>query len=335
MSTIGDVAKRAGVSTMTVSRVINNSGYISSETRERVEKAIAELGYVPNALARSLRFKQTKTIGLIITDITNPFFTTVARGVEDTASEHGFSVIFCNTDESQAEESEYLTLMVQKQVDGIILVPAHSSRESAVYLQDHKVPFVVLDRRIAGMELDTVRCDSEIGGYQLTRHLIDLGHRRIAMLSGPQAVSTSADRLAGYRHAMEEAGLERAEYFGSLTNADGYRMAREALAVPQRPTAFFAANNLVAIGAIRALLEKGLHVPQDLSVVSFDDLPETMIFDPFLTVVAQPAYEMGQQATRLLLNRLSGTDTAAPREILLPTQMIKRGSSSAPPGHSA
>src|SRR5262249_47592687 len=136
-------------------------------------------------------------------------------------------------------------------------------------------------------------CDSEVGGYQLVCHLIDLGHRHIAMLSGPQAVSTSADRLAGYRHAMDEAGLERAEYFGSLSNADGYRMAREALAAPQRPTAFFAANNLVAIGALRALLEKGIRVPQDLSVVSFDDLPETMIFDPFLTVVAQPAYDMG------------------------------------------
>ncbi|HVU14763.1 MAG TPA: LacI family DNA-binding transcriptional regulator [Phototrophicaceae bacterium] len=332
MSTIGDVARRAGVSTMTVSRVINNSGYISQETRERVEQAIAELGYVPNALARSLRFKQTKTIALIITDITNPFFTTVARGVEDTASEHGFSVIFCNTDESQDEESDYLTLMVQKQVDGIILVPAHSSRASAAFLQDHKVPFVVLDRRIAGMELDTVRCDSEIGGYQLTRHLIDLGHRRIAMLSGPLLVSTSADRLAGYRRALDEAGLEHAEFFGSLSNADGYRMAREALTAPQRPTAFFAANNLVAIGALRALLEQGIRVPQDLSVVSYDDLPESMIFDPFLTVVAQPAYDMGQQATRLLLNRLSGIDTTAPREVLLPAPIIARKSSAAPPG---
>src|SRR5512142_3407578 len=137
MSTIGDVAKRAGVSAMTVSRVINKSGYASQETRERVERAIAELGYVPNALARSLRFKQTKTIALILTDITNPFFTTVARGVEDTASKHGFSVMFCNTDESKDEEAEYLHVLLQKQVDGVILVPACSSVDSVGFLQEH------------------------------------------------------------------------------------------------------------------------------------------------------------------------------------------------------
>ncbi len=331
MSTIGDVAKRAGVSTMTVSRVINNSGYISRETRERVEQAISELGYVPNMLARSLRFKKTKTIALVLTDITNPFFTTVARGVEDTASEQGFSVIFCNTDKSQDDETEYLNLLVQKQVDGALLVPAHSASESISFLREHNVPVVVLDRRIPGIEVDLVRCDSEAGGYQLTRHLQELGHRQIAMLSGPLPVTTAADRLAGYRRAMRDASLPCTEFFGSFTDHDGYRMAQEALATTPCPTALFAANNLLAIGCLRALNDAGLRVPDDISVVSFDDLPPAMVFNPFLTVVSQPAYDMGQKATELLLDRLAGKGDSAPQEIILPTQFIVRRSSGPAP----
>jgi LacI family transcriptional regulator len=207
MSTISDVAKRAGVSTMTVSRVINSSGYIAQETQERVEKAIAELGFVPNALARSLRFKQTKTIALVLTDITNPFFTTLARGVEDAASENGFTVMFTNTDESSDEEAENLNTLLQKQVDGVLLVPAGSSNESVTYLQERSIPVVVLDRRVPNVKVDTVCSDSVPGAYQVTRHLIDLGHRSIAIISGPLHISTSADRAEGYRLAMQEAGF--------------------------------------------------------------------------------------------------------------------------------
>ncbi|GIL14046.1 MAG: LacI family transcriptional regulator [Chloroflexota bacterium] len=333
MSTIGDVAKRAGVSAMTVSRVINNSGYISQETRERVEQAIAELGYVPNALARSLRFKRTKTIALILTDITNPFFTTLARGIEDAASEQGFSVIFCNTDESQDEEAEYLSVVVQKQVDGVLLVPASSSSESVTFLRDRGVPCVLLDRRLPGAAVDTVRGDSEAGAYQLTRHLLDLGHRRIALLNGPSSVSTAEDRLAGYRRALDEAGLSSAAsvYEGSYTVEGGYRTAKKMLAAAPRPTAVFAANNFIAIGALRVLREAGLRVPDNLSLVAFDDLPTTMMIDPFFTVIGQPAYEMGQRATQLLLEHLAGQSPAEPQEIVLPAQLIVRRSSGPPP----
>ena len=332
MSTIGDVAKRAGVSTMTVSRVINNSGYINAKTRERVEQAIAELGYIPNALARSLRFKRTKTLALILTDITNPFFTTLARGVEDTASELGFTVMFCNTDEAQADEAEYLNLLVQKQVDGVLLVPVHSSLDSITFLRNQHVPFVVLDRRIPTMQVDTVRCDSEQGAHQIVAHLLALGHQRIAFLSGPPQVTTAADRLAGYRRALLDAGLANmaAEYFGAFNDVSGYRMTREALTAPVQPTALFATNSLMAIGALRALREAGLRVPQDISVVAFDDLPAALTFDPFLTVVVQPAYEMGRQATLLLLERLANPAPDQPREIILPIEMIVRRSSAPP-----
>ena len=338
MSTVRDVAKRAGVSTMTVSRVINNSGYISQDTRERVEKAIAELGYVPNYLARSLRFKQTKTIALVLTDITNPFFTTIARGVEDTASEQGFSVMFCNTDESANEEAEYLNVLLQKQVDGLILVPACSSADSVTFLQEHKVPVVILDRRVSGVQVDTVRGDSEEGAYQLIRHLSNLGHTRIAVLSGPQLVSTAVDRVAGYRRALAEAGLDgnvELVYHAQYTQEGGYQMAQQALAATPRPTALFAANNFIAFGAFRALREVGLRVPEDMSLVAFDDLPASLVMEPFLTVAAQPAYEMGQKATELLLARLSGEGPAGCQEIVLPTEVIVRRSSGPPPtGHS-
>ena len=314
---------------MTVSRVINNSGYIHQKTRARVEQAIAELGYVPNALARSLRFKQTKTLALILTDITNPFFTTLARGVEDVASERGFSVIFCNTDESRDEEAEYLNVVASKQVDGILLVPAFSSHDSVDFLRDCAIPFVVLDRRIPDLKVDMVRCDSVEGAYQLTRHLIDLGHRRIVALSGSQAVTTAADRITGYRRALAESGLEdqAAEYYGVFGVQSGYEMTQQALALKPPPTALFAANNFIAVGALRALREAGMRVPNDISVVSFDDLPEANIIDPFLTVVSQPAYEIGRKATELLLDRIAEKGPAEPQEIILPTELIVRRSS--------
>jgi LacI family transcriptional regulator len=336
MSTISDVARRAGISAMTVSRVINNSGDISPETRERVEKAIADLGYVPNALARSLRFKQTKTLALVLADITNPFFTTLARGVEDAASEQGFSVIFCNTDESESKEAEYLNVVLQKQVDGLLLVPACCSGDSVTFLQEHKATVVVLDRRMSDAKVDTVRCDSEEGAYRLTRHLLDLGHTRIAILSGPPAASTATDRVAGYRRALAEAGLEsHAElvYHGEFDQASGHQMALQALAVTPRPTALFAANNFITSGAFRAVRQAGLRVPEDISIVSFDDLPTASDMGPSLTVAAQPAYEMGRQATEILLTRLAGEGPAEPQEIVLPIEIIVRESSAPPPAH--
>ncbi len=333
MATIREVAERAGVSTMTVSRVINNSGHISREARERVEAAIGALGYVPNALARSLRFKQTKTLALVLSDITNPFFTTIARGVEDVASRGGFNVIFCNTDESEDKQAEYLTILVQKQVDGVLLVPARSSEEPVTYLRSRRVPVVVIDRRVPACETDGVRGDSEQGAYDLAGLLLELGHRRIAILSGPPEVSTAADRVTGYRRALADAGLTvdpALILHGRLRQEGGYQMAQQALALSPRPTAIFAANNFIAIGAYRALWDAGLRVPDDIAMVTFDDLPPALVVEPFLTVAAQPAYEMGQRATELLLARLAGTAPDECQEIVLPVQIIVRRSSGEP-----
>ena len=331
MPTIHDVAKRAGVGSITVSRVINNSGYFSSDTRDRVEKAIVELGYVPNTLARSLRSKRTNTLALLLTDITNPFFTTLARGVEDAASAAGYTLIFCNSDESAIKESTYVTILLQKQVDGFLLVPAQSKTSAIELIRSRNVPVVVLDRAVPGMAVDVVRCDSEGGAHQLTQLLISLGHRCIASLSGPEGVSTADDRVAGYRRALHDAGITPDAGLilrGELTQDGGYQMAQQALQLPQRPTAILAANNFITIGAMRALQEAGVQVPQDMALVGFDDLPPAMVTFPFFTVALQPAYEMGRKATEILLQRLkSRNNDSNHEEVIFPTQIIVRRSS--------
>ncbi len=338
MSRISEVAERAGVSAMTVSRVVNNSGYVSAATRQRVELAIEQLGYVPNALARQLRSKRTEMLALVVSDISNPFFTTIARGVEDAASARGFAVMFCNTDESAEEESRYLRLLVERQVDGVLLVPAENAAASLRLLRTHKIPVVVIDRR-ASRRVDNVRCDSEAGAYALASHLVGLGHRRIAVLTGRRGISTSVDRVAGVRRALADAGLELDESlvryggfnFGNLNLADGRLMARDVLAATDDPpTAIFAANNFIAFGAVRALRELGLKVPDDISVVAFDDLPAEWVDEPFLTVAAQPAYDIGRRAAEVMIDRLVGERTTAGESVVLPFELIVRRSTAAP-----
>lgn len=330
MATIRDVARLAGVSPITVSRVINGHEHVGPETRQRVERAIEELAYIPNALGPSLRSKRTGTLALVLSDIANPFWTTVARGAEDAANRDDHHVIICNTDESPAKQAEYLDFLLKKQVDGFVLLPA-SSRSIDPLLR-HKVPVVVIDRRVPDVEVDSVRGDSEDGAYALTTHLLELGHERISVVSGPRQVSTAADRVLGYERALAAVGLHgsRRVYWGDYTQEHGRRSMVEALAEDPPPTAVFAGNNFIAIGVMRALRAAGLRVPEDVSVVAFDDLPETLTIDPFFTVASQPAYEMGERATELLLARLSGTGPAEPQDILLPIEIIERRSSAPP-----
>ena len=330
MVDIRDVAKRAGVAPITVSRCINNSGYCSPETRARVESAVAELGFVPNRLASGLRSKKSNTLALVLTDITNPFFTTIARGVEDMASDAGYTVIFCNTDESVSKEKKYVQMLLEKRVDGILLVPAQSGTDSVALIKKHGTPIVILDRRVPDPQTDVVRCDSEGGAYELTRLLVSLGHQKIAILNGPRAVSTSEDRLAGFRRALTEAGIAndpQHEHFGEFTQESGCRMAHTALAVLPKPTALFATNNFIAFGVLKALRELELRVPEDVAVVGFDDLPTALVTFPFLTVAAQPAYEMGKTAIEILLNKLAGGVSDQYQEVVLPAEIVIRQSS--------
>jgi LacI family transcriptional regulator len=329
---IRDVAKKAGVAPITVSRVINNSGYVSQKTRARVEAVIEELGYVPNMLGPSLRFKQTMTLALVVTDITNPFWTTIARGVEDEAQANGYSTILCNTDESVEKQAQYLDMLLRRRIDGMLLAPVRSAPEPVRLIQKQGIPVVVLDRLVPDVQVDTVRTDNKAGAYNLTRHLLDLGHRRIAMLAGPHGVSTSVDRVAGYRQALTDAGLPESAFFilwGEFTRESGYELTRRLLqSAGTLPTALFAANNLVAIGVLEALREANIPVPDQMALVTIDDLQPASLISPPLTVVNQPAQEMGQRAAQLLLERIAGkVEDDCCRQILLPTEMVIRASS--------
>lgn len=329
MTTIRDVAKRAGVAPITVSRVLNNAGYVRPETRQRVEQAAAELHYVPNMLAHSFRSHRTNTLALVVTDITNPFWTTVARGVEDVASAAGFSVFFCNTDENEAKQGQYIAALLRRRVDGVLLAPASSNGADVHALQRQHVGVVVLDRRIEGVAVDIVRGDSVDGAFQLVHHLTRLGHRRIALLSGPPGLSVSQERAAGYQQALQAAGLTPDPTlirFGAFTVASGHAMMCDLLA--HHPSAIFAANNFIAAGALTAMREAGLRTPEDISVVVFDDLPDPYVTAPMLTVVVQPAYALGRTAAERLLTRLQQPELP-PREFVLPVQLVVRTSTTA------
>jgi len=329
VTTIRDVAKRAGVAPVTVSRVMNDAPNVNAETRQRVEQAISDLGYVPNVAARSLRSRRTRSLAFVVPDITNAFWTTVARGAEDAAQSHGYSVLLCNTDENLTKQQRYLDIIVSQRVDGIIIAPCSTDADQLATLRDHGIMTVVIDRRIEGWDVDTVCGDSLSGAYALTRHLIDLGHTRIAMLSGPKDTSTAEDRIEGYRLALEESGIEpdpRLIRRGGYSMPTGRDLAGQLLDEGLSPTAIFAANNSIALGVVEAAGARGLRIPADLALVCFDDYPYVASFFPFLTIVAQPAYDMGKQAAKLLLNRLESRVPLEPRHLVLPVQLVIRHS---------
>jgi LacI family transcriptional regulator len=325
--TISDVARRSGVSPVTVSRVINNAAHVKPTTRAAVERAIAELSYVPNVVARSLRSRRTRTLGLLLPDITNPFWTTVARGVEDSAHSHGYSVFLCNTDENPAKQQQYLDAVLSQRVDGVIIAPYDSDARNMSRLQEQNIPVVVVDRAVHDWDTDTVVTDSVSGAVALVRHLIELGHTRIAVLSGPPATSTASERVAGYCLALGEAGIPvdpRLIRRGEFRAASGEHMVGPLLDGDVHPTAIFAANNTLAQGALEALGKRGLRVPEDVALVCFDDFSDFSAFFPFMTVVAQPAYEMGSNAAQLLFSRLQSETALPPRCVVLPARLVRR-----------
>lgn len=327
MTTIADVARRAGVSPVTVSRVINGAANVSPATREKVEQAIDDLHYLPNIAARSLRSKRTNALALVVPDITNSFWTTIARGVEDTARKGGYSVLLCNTDEDPTKQLDYLNVVLSRRVDGVIIAPYDSDACNLSKLRERNIPTVIIDRRISGWEVDSVTSDSVAGACALIRHLLSLGHSRIGIISGPVSTSTAEDRVAGYRLALTEAGLpvdENLIKHGEFKVKSGEQLTYQLLDAGLSPTAIFAGNNLIAVGAMEALKQRGLRVPQDIALVTFDDLSEVSRVFPFFTVIAQPAYAMGAKAADLLLGRLGADATIKPRQVVMPGKLIVR-----------
>jgi LacI family transcriptional regulator len=325
--TIRDVAARAGVSPTTVSHVINATRPVSLGVQARVEAAMAELGFQPNALARSLRRKRTHTVGLIVPDSANPFFAEIGRGIEDTSFANGYSVMLCNSDGDPGRELLYMDLLAQKQVDGILLVPTGNQVQLAATLRTRNLPVVVIDRDVPGDPLDRAHIDNVAGGYLATRHLLDLGHRIIGYIGGPPHLSPAPDRSAGYRHALEEAGIlvdPQLVAGGNFRDEGGYDGAAALLALPLRPTAIFAGNDLMAIGALAAACERGVQVPEELSVVGFDDIHLARYLNPPLTTVAQPKYELGVIAAELLIARLAQPDLPPARRLLQAQLVIRQ-----------
>jgi LacI family transcriptional regulator len=332
--TIHDVATHAGVSAMTVSRVINESPRVSADTRRRVQASVAKLGYVPNRLARSLIQRKTGALGVIVPDVANPFFTLIVRGIEQVAWRAGYHVILCDTQGNLERERGYLEDMVAFQVEGVLIAPVgDSSRPHLRLLTRNNVPFVLIDRSIAGFDGDLVQGDSVAGARQLVEHLIELGHTRIGMITETLEVSTARDRLQGYREAHERAGIGFDPNLVANSSAIEPRVAEEAtlqlLDSENPPTAIFAVNNIAVVGVIEAARARDLDIPGDLALVCFDDIEFLSRIYPFLTVMAQPAETYGTIGTQLLLDRLGGRVSQRRRIVVLPADFIVRKSSGA------
>jgi LacI family transcriptional regulator len=315
---------------MTVSRVINGRAGVDAETQRKVEEAIAELDYVPNRIARGLLSQKTQTIGLIVPDVVNPFFAPVVRGAETTARRAGYRVLLCNSEGDLRLEREYIEDLVAHRVEGLLLAPASdASRHSVFPLLRGGFPLVLLDRSLPDSDCDLVVSDSVSGARRLVEHLLAIGHRDIAHFTDAEDTSTGRDRLAGYRDALAAAALPERDDFVFRTTVDqigGYRATQEVLALDPRPTAIFAVNNMTAVGAMKALRERGLSVPEDIALVCFDDVEHLAVLSPFLTVIDQPAETLGGLGAQLLLERIAGKAGIRPRRITLQTDLIVRRS---------
>lgn len=329
MTTIRDVAERAGVSRSTVSRYISHQGYVGPEARTRIAAAIDDLAFVPNAMARGLKTRRSGLVALLVPEIVNSFYTTISRGVEDVANEHGLHVIVGNTDEDIAKEQTYVDLMIAFQIDGVIVASAGRTARPLQALWQKQIPTVLIDRQVEGFDTDLVQGDNSEGTVALTRHLLSLGHRQIAFVNGDLDTSVARERESGFRRALNDADILPDEDLMSAGRwfIDDAEQRTAHLIASGRPfTAMFAANNFMAIGALRALRASGLRVPEDIALVCFDDLEQAAEIDPFLTVMAQPAYTMGTLAMQLLFDRIDGKYLGSSRVLTLSPRLLVRRS---------
>lgn len=325
---ISDVAARAGVSTATVSRALNGKPTVDPDLAARVRAAATELGYQPNGPARNLRRQEAAVVALIISDVENPFFTAIARGVEDVAHEVGYSVVLCNSDESAEKENRYLDIAIQERVAGVILSPSGPST-SIAKLAGRGTAYVAVDRPLPGHDSDVVLVDTRLAAREATAHLVAQGYERIGCITGPTGVRTADDRLAGYRDGLKAAKrrgslklVRRSEYKA----AGAHRAAIDLLSQPEPPDALLIANSAMAVGVLQALQERGVRAGRDVGLVAFDDAPWAELVDPPLSVVAQPAYEIGAVAARLLLARIAD-NTRPPTATTLGARLVERASS--------
>jgi LacI family transcriptional regulator, galactose operon repressor len=337
MSTIKEVAHLAKVSTATVSHVINESANVSSELRERVQKAIQALDYRPNHVARSLKMRRTNMLGMVVTDITDPFFAQMIRGAEDAAREHGYLLTIFNTDDNVEKEKEVFAVLRSRRMDGILLVSA-PSKGSPKHLQQtitDQVPVVCLARIPKGFPVDSVTIRNRENARECVAHLISMGHTRIAAIGGPDSVAPARDRSQGYLDALQEAGLPvdsalMAE--GDFRSESGYRLGKKLLQLPYPPTALFVVNGMMTVGLLKALDELGLRSPDDVALAAFGDRGVAEYLYPNVTVAAQPSYEIGYRGAELVIQRIRGEQKPSrPLHIQLDAPLeLKKSSLQAP-----
>lgn len=334
MATIKDVARQAGVSVGTVSHVLSGTVPVRTVLRDRVHAAIHKLDYHPNYVARSLKANRTKTLGMVISDITNPFFPQVVRGAEDCALKHGYLLNTFNTDDQVEREQQVFSLLRSRRVDGILLVVAPSPAGDVAHIRkmvEAGIPVVCLDRIPQGIALDSVSVDNIKGAQICVRHLINKGHRRIGIITGSLSLQTAKERLEGYRSALRGASIKPEPGLileGDFREGSGYRLGKDLLLSHQPPTAIFVSNGMMAVGVVRALEEIGLECPGDIAIASFDDLPLASAFRPHLTAVALPAYQIGNKGAELLIKRVRELTTCKHLTIRLDSELIIRESTS-------
>jgi LacI family transcriptional regulator len=317
------------VSSATVSHVLNGTRYVAKETDARVRQAMDELRYEVNSVAQSLKLNRSRMLGLIVSDIANPFFTALVRGVDDVARSRGYTLILCNSELDPEQELRYLRLLRQKRADGMVLASTGVYHRYYDQLIEGGCPLVCVDQAIAGLACDAVLLDNEAGAYDAVTHLIRLGHRRIGIVGGAPVVATSGERLAGYRRALREHNLaEDLELVreGNSRMNGGYDRTLELVDLPRPPSAIFTTNNLTTLGAMAALRRRGLRVPDDVAVVGFDDFEWTEFFQPRLTTVAQPTDEFGRSAGELLIARIEHGMADKPKRVVLSPRLIVRES---------
>ncbi|MGI5837020.1 MAG: LacI family DNA-binding transcriptional regulator [Chloroflexota bacterium] len=328
MVTIKDVAARAKVSIGTVSNTFTGTRFVKPETAERIRRAAAELGYRPNAIAQGLRSNRTGTLGLVVPDNSNPFFAELAWCIEQTVSSAGLGLMMCNTGGLPCREVSSVELLLKKRVDGIIFISTSGDPKGVRLPVDAGVPLVLVDRDVPGVPVPTVLVDNRQGGELAARHLIQLGHRYVACITGPPALSSSLDRLDGFREILTSEGLSLPEEmiaFCSFTADEGYKVASQLLDRDPRITAIFAANDLMALGVIRAAHDHGRSVPSRLSVVGFDDISLSKLTLPRLTTVRQPMDVIAQQVLKELTQQPANR-TSTMNRLVIPVDLVARES---------
>lgn len=326
MATIKNVAQDAGVSVATVSRALNRTEQVSPGVRDRVLEAVERLGYRPNAVARSLRSRSTKTLGLVIPSVSNPFFTLMSRAVEGVARERGYSLMLGNTDEDPDKEAEYLDMLLEKQVDGIIVSPARATSLLLADMVRTGIPVVFLDRYVRGVQAPVVRADGRKAVGDLVAYLARLGHEKLAIISGPPETVTGIERTEAFLWEARELGIpvhEECVKIGDFRRESGLRAMRELLKLDDKPTAVFAANNLMALGALQTLKRNGVRVPEDISFASFDDVSWFELVEPPITTISQPVAELGAAAARMLPELVEGIEVES---VVLEADLVVRKS---------